>query len=116
MMETLPGPTAALGSHRDRQHVSDRVLLCDSQHMKKTDFSDYTEARARFGAMDKVAGGAGGGDKSTVTFRVPGKTAELFDNFPDPGSGDPNVNQRAALISYGTQARFWDGVLGKKTY
>jgi len=86
--------------------------------MTKTDFSHYTEARARFNAMDHMEGAAmgGAGDKSSVTFRVPGKTAELFDHFPPPGLGDPNVNQKAAVIAYGTHAKFWEDVLGKKTY
>ena len=90
------------------------------QHKVKTDVSQYVESRARFGAMEKVAGlatgGGGGGDKSSATFRVPGKTPELFDLFPDPGSGDPHVNQKTAITAYGSNQKFWEVVLEKKKY
>ena len=82
------------------------------QHLKKTDYSEYTEARAKFAGPKVPGAGGGGGDRSSVIFRVPGRTAEFFDSFPEP-SGD---NQKVAMISYGTQAKFWETVLNKKQY
>lgn len=88
-----------------------------SVHLKKTDVAEEVLARATYAALEalgkasEAARGGGGESRADKAFRVSRAKYPYFDDFPEPSDAS-----KAGITAYGTHARFWDTVLGKKVY
>lgn len=110
LIKDYMGAPPSTMKHHFPEHPEDKQKDFE-HHLKKTDYSEYTEARAKYAIPAGVSGGGGGGGKADNIFRVPGKCVERFDLFPEPDGGS-----KANMVAYSTSTKFWETVLNKKTY